>query len=129
MDDLELGTFVYHKARVQNAGLAVGDCVITEYGVMVGQITEVGSTWATVATVIDLNTNIGASYPKNGASGLLCRRFCHDAGGLWKLSYLAGRSAGVLGRHGHDLGLRRRFSAGARCRNDKLGKKRRPEVR
>ena len=43
-----------------NTDIAVGDCVITEYGVMVGQVTEVGSTWATVSTVIDLNTNIGA---------------------------------------------------------------------
>lgn len=72
-----------------NAGLAVGDCVITEYGVMVGQITEVGSTWATVATVIDLNTNIGALVSENGASGLLVGDFAMMQEGCVKLSYLA----------------------------------------
>ena len=72
-----------------NADIAVGDCVITEYGVMVGQVTEVGSTWATVSTVIDLNTNIGALVSENGASGLLVGDFAMMQEGCVKLSYLA----------------------------------------
>lgn len=69
--------------------IAVGDCVITEYGVMVGQVTEVGTTWATVATVIDLDTNIGALVAENGASGLLVGDFAMMQDGCVKLSYLA----------------------------------------
>lgn len=69
--------------------IAVGDCVITEYGVMVGQVTEVGSTWATVCTVIDLNTNVGALVSENGASGLLVGDFAMMQDGCVKLSYLA----------------------------------------
>ena len=76
-------------SKGSNADIAVGDCVITEYGVMVGQVTEVGSTWATVATVIDLNTNIGALVSENGASGLLVGDFAMMQEGCVKLSYLA----------------------------------------
>ncbi len=72
-----------------NADIEVGDCVITEYGVMVGHVTEVGATWATVATVIDLNTNIGALVSENGASGLLVGDFAMMQDGCVKLAYLA----------------------------------------
>lgn len=76
-------------SKGKGAGIAVGDCVITEYGVMVGQVTEVGSTWATVCTVIDLNTNVGALVSENGASGLLVGDFAMMQDGCVKLSYLA----------------------------------------
>lgn len=69
--------------------ISVGDCVITEYGVMVGQVTEVGTSWATVSTVIDLNTNIGALVSENGASGLLIGDFAMMQEGCVKLDYLA----------------------------------------
>ncbi len=72
-----------------NADIEVGDCIITEYGVLVGQVTEVGTTWATVATVIDLNTNIGALVSENGASGLLVGDFAMMQEGCVKLAYLA----------------------------------------
>ncbi len=71
------------------ADIEVGDSVITEYGVLVGQVTEVGSTWATVSTVIDLNTNIGALVSENGASGLLVGDFAMMQAGCVKLAYLA----------------------------------------
>ena len=48
-----------------------------------------GSTWATVSTVIDLNTNIGALVSENGASGLLVGDFAMMQEGCVKLSYLA----------------------------------------
>lgn len=76
-------------SKGSGSDIAVGDCVITEYGVMVGQVTEVGTTWATVATVIDLDTNIGALVAENGASGLLVGDFAMMQDGCVKLSYLA----------------------------------------
>lgn len=76
-------------SKGKSADIAVGDCVITEYGVMVGQVTEVGSTWATVCTVIDLNTNVGALVSENGAAGLLVGDFAMMQDGCVKLSYLA----------------------------------------
>lgn len=76
-------------SKGKSSGIAVGDCVITEYGVMVGQVTEVGTTWATVCTVIDLDTNVGALVSENGASGLLVGDFAMMQDGCVKLSYLA----------------------------------------
>ena len=76
-------------SKGKSSDIAVGDCVITEYGVMVGQVTEVGTTWATVCTVIDLNTNVGALVSENGASGLLVGDFAMMQDGCVKLSYLA----------------------------------------
>lgn len=75
-------------SKGESSGLEVGDGVITEYGVLVGQITELGKTWATVSTVIDINTNIGAFVDANGASGLLTGDFAQMQDGYVKLGYL-----------------------------------------
>jgi len=72
-----------------NCDIAVGDSVITEYGVLVGQVIEVGTTWASVRTVIDINTNIGAFVSENGASGMLVGDFTMMQEGCAKMSYLA----------------------------------------
>lgn len=69
-------------------GIEVGDCVITEYGVLVGQVVEVGVTWATITTTIDLSANIGALVSENGASGLLMGDFAMMQEGRAKLAYL-----------------------------------------
>ena len=69
-------------------GIEVGDCVITEYGVLVGQVVEVGVTWATITTTIDLSANIGALVSENGASGLLMGDFAMMQEGCAKLAYL-----------------------------------------
>ena len=68
--------------------ISVGDSVITEYGVLVGQVIEVGSTWATVKTVIDISTNIGAYIAENGTSGMLAGDFAMMQDGYAKLTYL-----------------------------------------
>lgn len=68
--------------------IAVGDSVITEYGVLVGQVIEVGTTWATVRTVIDISTNIGAFIAENGTSGMIVGDFAMMQDGFVKLAYL-----------------------------------------
>lgn len=69
--------------------IAVGDSVITEYGVLVGQVIEVGTTWATVRTIIDINTNIGAFVSENGSAGMLVGDFALMQEGSAKMTYLA----------------------------------------
>lgn len=54
-----------------DAELSVGDSVVTEYGVLVGTITEVGASWSTVETVVDLDTNIGVLVGAEQVSGIL----------------------------------------------------------
>lgn len=71
------------------AGIEVGDAVITEYGVLVGQVTELGKNWATVSTVIDINMNIGALVAQSGSSGMLIGDFALMQDGYAKLTYLA----------------------------------------
>lgn len=68
--------------------ISVGDSVITEYGVLVGQVIEVGTTWATVRTVIDISSNIGAFISENGTSGMLVGDFAMMQDGYAKLTYL-----------------------------------------
>lgn len=76
-------------SKGSSSELEVGDCVITEYGVLVGQITEIGTTWATVSTVIDINTSVGALVFENGTSGLLVGDLAMMQEGCAKLTYLA----------------------------------------
>lgn len=75
-------------SKGSSADIAVGDAVITEYGVLVGQVAEVGANWAVIKTVIDLDTNIGALVAESGSSGLLVGDFALMQDGYAKLSYL-----------------------------------------
>ena len=52
-----------------SSGIEFGDPVITEYGAVVGQVTEVGETWATVSTLIDVDMSLGAYVGSSGSSG------------------------------------------------------------
>lgn len=72
-----------------SSGISVGDSVITEYGVLVGQITEVGSTWATVTTIIDTGSSIGAYVSESESAGMLVGDFAMMQDGHAKLSYLS----------------------------------------
>ena len=72
-----------------SSDIAVGDSVITEYGVLVGQVIEAGTTWATVRTIIDINTNIGAFVSENGSAGMLVGDFALMQEGNAKMTYLA----------------------------------------
>lgn len=74
-----------------NAGnpIEVGDCVVTEYGALVGQIIEVGSTWATVRTVIDSSIDVGALVGEAGSVGMCVGDFSLMQDGCLKLTYLS----------------------------------------
>lgn len=75
-------------SKGSDCDIAVGDSVITEYGVLVGQVIEVGTSWATVRTVIDISTNIGAFISGSGTSGMLVGDFAMMQDGCAKLTYL-----------------------------------------
>ena len=76
-------------SKGETSGIELGDPVITEYGVVVGQITELGKNWATVSTIIDINTNIGARVSDTGSAGLLTGDFVMMQDGCAKLAYLS----------------------------------------
>ena len=62
-------SFKISKGR--SSGIELGDPVVTEYKVVVGQITEIGETWATVSTVIDVDMSLGAFVGQAGTAGLV----------------------------------------------------------
>lgn len=74
-------------SKGEDAGLAVGDSVITEYGALVGQISELGDSWATVRTVIDVDTSIGALIGDDGSSAMVVGNFALMQQGTVKLTY------------------------------------------
>lgn len=76
-------------SKGESSGIELGDPVITEYGAVVGQITELGKNWATVSTIIDLNSNIGARVSDTGSAGLLTGDFVMMQDGCAKLAYLS----------------------------------------
>lgn len=75
-------------SKGEDTGIALGDCVITEAGVLVGQVTELGSNWATVRTVIDVDANVGALVGEAGNAAMLVGDFTLMQSGRAKLTYL-----------------------------------------
>ncbi len=80
-------SFTISKGR--SSGIELGDPVITEYGALVGQVTELGETWATVSTVIDVDMSVGAYVGVAGSSGKVEGEFALMRDGTAKLSSLA----------------------------------------
>ena len=75
-------------SKGEEAGIEVGDCVITEGGSLVGQVMEVGSGWATVRTVIDIDLSAGGYVSNSGATGMVTGDFALMQEGKTMLGYL-----------------------------------------
>ena len=70
-------------------GIALNDPVITEYGALVGQVTELGANWATVSTLIDVDMSVGAYVGSNGSSGMVVGEYALMREKTAKLTFLA----------------------------------------
>lgn len=44
-----------------SSGVAIGNCVVDEYGYLVGIITDAGLNWSTVTTILDTESQLGAA--------------------------------------------------------------------
>lgn len=75
-------------SKGSNAGLAVGNCVITESGFIVGRITSVSASSAVVTTLVDTTSSIGATVWNTGDSCVLCGDFELMREGKARLKYL-----------------------------------------
>ena len=71
------------------SGIELGDPVVTEYGVLVGQITELGTNWATVSTLIDVDMSVGGYVGSTGSTGMVLGEFALMKNKTAKLTYLA----------------------------------------
>lgn len=68
--------------------IKVGDCVVTEAGYLVGVVTEVGLNWATVRTILDSGSSVGALVFRSGASAVAQGDFALMGEGRLTLAYL-----------------------------------------
>ena len=50
--------------------VAVGDCVVTETGYLVGVVTDAGLNWSTIRTILDSDTSIGATVLRSGQNAV-----------------------------------------------------------
>ena len=80
-------TFTISKGS--EAGLEVGDAVVTEYGVLVGTVAELGSNWAIVDTVVDIGTSIGVLVGAEETSAMLLGDYTLMSSKYMKISFVA----------------------------------------
>lgn len=76
-------------SKGKSSGIELGDPVVTEYGAVVGQVTELGETWATVSTLIDVDMSVGAFVGTSGSSGMVIGEFSFMRNKNAKLTFLA----------------------------------------
>jgi len=104
--DLETATVTEHTvtnwtatltiSKGTSSGLEVGDCVINEIGALVGVIQEVGTNWATILTLVDTDTSLGAQVFRSGDLGLAQGNFSLMGENRLRLDYLPA-DAQILG--------------------------------
>lgn len=75
-------------SRGTNDGVEVGDCVMDETGAMVGTISAVGTNWATVMTLVDTDTSLGAQVFRTGDLGVAQGNFSLMSENRLRLDYL-----------------------------------------
>lgn len=80
-------TFTISKGS--DSGLEIGDAVITEYGVLVGTVAELGSNWAIVDTVVDIGTSIGVLVGTEETSAMLLGDYTLMSSQYMKISFVA----------------------------------------
>ena len=79
-------SFTISKGR--SSGIEVGDPVITEDQVVVGQVTAVSESEATVSTVIDVNMSLGAYVGTTGTAGIVLGDYALMKSRQAKLTYM-----------------------------------------
>lgn len=77
--------------------IAVGDCVLDSQGNLVGIISEAGFNWATVRTILDSETNIGARIFRSGLNAVAQGNFSLMSEDRLSLGYLNAESDVVSG--------------------------------
>ena len=77
--------------------IQVGNCVVTEEGYLLGVVTETGLNWATVRTILDSESSIGALVFRSGGSALAQGDFSLMGEGRIALTYLGAEPDVVAG--------------------------------
>ena len=71
-----------------NSGIDRDMVAITEYGQVVGLVTEAGPNWATITTVLDSGLDISATVASTGYNGVVKGALATGSQGLLRMNYL-----------------------------------------
>lgn len=93
-------------------GVELHDCVIDQYGNVVGIVTEVGLNWALVTTVLDPTADLGGRISRVDENTLLEGDFTLMQQGLLTMTYLTSESRIVTGDQVVTSGLADLYPAG-----------------
>ena len=74
--------------RGTSSGIEPGMCAITESGEVVGVVTEAGSNYATVKTILDSSLDISAIIASSGYSGMVSGGYSSGLSGMLRMDYL-----------------------------------------
>ena len=74
--------------RGANVGIEVGMCAITENGEVVGLVSEVGSNYAVIKTVLDSSLEISATIVSSGYNGMVKGGYTTDHPDQLRMNYL-----------------------------------------
>ncbi len=74
--------------RGTNVGIDVGMCAVTANGEVVGQVTEVGSNYAVIKTVLDSSLEISATIASSGYNGMVQGNYIEGEENLLRMNYL-----------------------------------------
>jgi len=79
-------TFTIGKGT--NHGLQIGMAAVTENNQMIGLITDAGSNWATVTTILDNGLEISASIASSGYTGVVQGTYESEDTQILRMNYL-----------------------------------------
>ena len=74
--------------RGTNSGVGVGMCAITANGEVVGLVTEAGTNYCVIKTVLDSSLEISATIASSGYSGMVQGGYTTDQAGYLRMDYL-----------------------------------------
>ena len=80
----------FEISKGSGSNISVGDCVITETGSLVGMVSAVTNTTATVTTILDTTVTVGAFVYSDGEDCVAEGEFSQIRKGMLRLSYYEG---------------------------------------
>lgn len=80
-------TFTIGKGTL--SGVNEGMCAVTEQGQVVGIVTECGTNWATITTILDSSLQISATLSSSGYNGIVQGAYKTDKENQLRMDYLS----------------------------------------
>lgn len=99
-------------SKGSSVGIAEGNCVVDQYGNLVGIVNQTGLNWAEVATVVDPSTEIGTRLPRTDDEAVLEGDFTLMLELRARLSFLPENMLPISGDQITTSGLGDRYPSG-----------------